>query len=316
MDEKQIRSYLRRQMGKTGWALLIYYGILNVAVIGVLIIDLLAELLRGGEITESVFQSSLLGNAWGYILASLIGVLLILVWKKKKFFFVEMWQTEKPMTAGNFFVLLLLFISVQGAFQVLAWVMESVLNLFGFSVLNAITAASGTGDTFSMFLYVGLVAPVMEEIVFRGVLLRMLQPYGKRLAILATAYFFGMFHGNPVQSPYAFGAGLILGYVAIEYSIGWAMVLHMFNNLILGDTFTRVADFFPTSAAESVFSMIIWGSVVASVIILICNRHAISQYRQADRIHPWCTKAFFGAPGVIVFTVLMAMSMLAGITQI
>lgn len=314
MDEKQIRSHLRRQMGKTGWALLIYYGIMNVIVIAVLFIESFTYLLSGSELTDSQIEMMLMGNGWGYILASAIAAVLILLWKKGKFCFCDMWATEKSMTFGSFAALMVLFLSAQGAFQLIATVIELFLNLFGFSALNAIEMASGGADTFSMFLYVGLVAPIMEEIIFRGVLLRMLQPYGKRLAIIATAFLFGIFHGNLVQSPYAFFAGLILGYTAAEYSIGWAMILHMCNNLILGDTFTRVIQFIPTWAGEAIYALIIWGSVLAGVIILICKRKSISAYRHANRIHPWCAKSFFGSAGVIVMTVVMAISMLLSVT--
>ena len=310
MDEKLIRRQLRNQLGKPGWILLLYNLILNVSVIAALVIDMILQGFPSGDALDRI----VMGNAWGYLAASLIGVLLLLIWKKRPFRFCELWQTERRMTPRSFAVLLVLFISAQAAFQILALAMEALLNLFGLSVLNAIESASGVSDSVSMFLYVGLVAPIVEEILFRGLLLRMLRPYGKLFAIVMTAFLFGMFHGNPVQSPYAFLVGLILAYVALEYSVGWAMVLHMGNNLILGDTLTRISHVLPQGVGDAIFVLLIWGCFLAGIVILICMRKKLAAYASENRIHPWCSKSFFGSAGIIFFTIIMLLSMLAGIT--
>lgn len=312
MDEKRIQKHLRNQMGKSGLILLVYHLILNVSVIAALLIEMA---LRGFP-TDEALDSIVMGNAWGYIAASLIGLLILFIWKKKRFCFHELWQSENRMTGSNFLLLLVIFIAAQAVFQLLAFLMELVLNQFGLSVLTAIETASGSSDSVSMFLYVGLVAPIVEEILFRGLLLRMLRPYGKLFAIVATAFLFGMFHGNPVQSPYAFLVGLVLAYVTVEYSIGWAMVLHMGNNLILGDTLTRFTKLLPQGVGDAIFVTLIWGCLFAAIVIVICMRKKIAAYICVNRIHPWCTRAFFRCAGVIIFSVLMLLTMLTGITPI
>ena len=316
MDEKQMQKKLRRYMSKSGWALLIYYLLMNVAVILSLLVDVIVKGMSGNLNLLEDFGDTLMGNAWGYILASAIGLLILLLWKKKQFCFVELWKHEKRMTANDFLVILIIFLGSQGAFQIFAIVLELLLNFLGLSALAAIELASGMPDTFSMFLYVGLVAPIVEEILFRGLLLRMMRPYGKLFAIVTTAFLFGMFHGNPVQSPYAFLSGIVLGYVTIEYSIGWAMVLHMINNLILGDTMTRLSQLLPPGLGDAQTIGLIWGCFIGGLVLLICKRKEIAAYCAENRMHPWCKKAFFRAPGVIIFTVLMALSMLAAITML
>ena len=101
------------------------------------------------------------------------------------------------------------------------WVtgLELVMNLFGGSLMPMMEAVSGSADTVSMFLYSALFAPIAEELLFRGYILRTLRPYGKRFAIFASAVLFGLFHGNLVQTPYAILVGLLLGYVTVEYGM-------------------------------------------------------------------------------------------------
>lgn len=76
--------------------------------------------------------------------------------------------------------------------------------------------------TVSMWLYVGLVAPICEEVLFRGVLMKELKPLGKNFAIVTSAMVFGLFHDDVVQGTFAFLFGLILGFVAMEYSLVWS----------------------------------------------------------------------------------------------
>ena len=313
MDEKQIRKQLRKQMSVTGWALLLYMLIMNVCVVVAVMIDLVIVTAQTGMPMNEALEQVIMGNAWGYLFASLIAVWMILVWKKREYLFGVIWKKENELKPGSFFRLLVVFLGGQGVFQIFATVLEWISNLFGLSVLASIQAASIQPDTLSMFLYVGLVAPIVEEIIFRGLFLRMMQPYGKRFAVLTSAFLFGIFHGNIVQSPYAFLVGLILGYVTVEYSIGWAMVLHMINNLILGDTFSRISQLLPTVVGDAIFALVIWGCTIAGIVILIRNRKQISAYMKENPIHPWCSKSFFGSAGVVCFMIIMALNMLLGI---
>ena len=317
MEERVIKGQLRREMGKTGWALLIYYLLMNSIVSLAGVIQIAATLIVNGVenvLFEDAITDALVENGWGYLVAIVIGAVLMLLWKKKHFCFHAIWQSERNMTTGSFFMLLAIFLGGQIVFSLVSEGLEFLFNLFGLSVMDAMEAVSGSSDSFSMFLYIGLFAPIAEEILFRGLLLRMLQPYGKRFAILATAFLFGIFHGNIVQSPFAFVMGLILGYVALEYSIGWAMVLHMINNMLVADSLTRLSNLLPPWAGELMFTVILLGSAVAAVIILLRKRKEIAAYRREDPMHPWCVSSFFSSAGVIVLTVVMALNMLLTVT--
>lgn len=65
-----------------------------------------------------------------------------------------------------------------------------------------------------MMIYSVLLAPISEELIFRGVTLRLAQrtlPFW--IANILQALFFGFFHMNFLQGCYTFVVGLILGYV-------------------------------------------------------------------------------------------------------
>ena len=66
------------------------------------------------------------------------------------------------------------------------------------------------------YLVIGLLAPLSEEIVLRGAILRELLRSSRLStwgAITLSAVFFALIHMNPVQMPHAFLIGLLLGWM-------------------------------------------------------------------------------------------------------
>lgn len=69
-------------------------------------------------------------------------------------------------------------------------------------------------------------APLVEEILFRGLILRRLkQSTTPGVAIVLSAAAFAIFHGNLYQAVYTFVLGLALGYVVHRFSSLWYGVL-------------------------------------------------------------------------------------------
>ena len=207
------------------------------------------------------------------------------------------------MTWGSMVSISSVFLGAQLLLVILAVLWEQLWAMLGmeYSPVSGVST-----DSWSMFLYVGLGAPIAEEILFRGLVLRSLQPCGKKFAILASALLFGFFHGSFLQGLFACMVGVILGYVAMEFNILWAMVLHMLNNLILSDALPRIGKLL------GVGDMLTWLAVllaaVIGVVVLIVRRKRIGAYLWNKQNDPLCWQAFFTAPGILIFLALMAFS--------
>jgi len=82
------------------------------------------------------------------------------------------------------------------------------------------------------FLMVAVTAPILEEILFRGVILKaLLKKYAPYKAILLSAIAFGIFHLNPWQFLYATVLGLWLGYIYWKTrSLFYPILIHMLLN--------------------------------------------------------------------------------------
>ena len=311
---KVARKGVKRYMSVPGWALLIYYFILNASVIGFMVVEVTGKLLQGiiaGDylsIENAVTQA--FESAWGYFFAAVIGLSILLIWKKPRFLKYEIFAKNAAMKAGDFFSILCIFIGGQLIFQIGTSLLEVILNLFGFTITEGLASLETDPNNFSMFLYAGILAPVAEEILFRGLVQRTMLPFGKKFAILISSLTFGLFHGNLLQTPYAFAVGLVLGYVAVEYNILWAIVLHVINNLVLGDLLYRVLSPFP----EDVMNLIVWGIIfafsVAGAVVLIAKRKQISAWLHKEQLIIPYVGCYFTCAGTIAMLIVLGISTL------
>jgi membrane protease YdiL (CAAX protease family) len=82
------------------------------------------------------------------------------------------------------------------------------------------------------FLTVGLTGPILEEVLFRGIILEgFLNRYRPGKAIFWSAFLFGLFHLNPWQFIPAFLIGLLLGYIYLKTrSLFPVIFIHVINN--------------------------------------------------------------------------------------
>lgn len=313
MEEKQINRQLRRQFRPIGWGLLAYYGILNVLVILAMVVDMVAWI--GKHPWETVFTGmdpgSLLDNGWGYLLAIGTGWVILHAWKGGGYRYRNVYAKTAPMTGKTALALLSLILGAQMVNGLWVQLLEGILNLFDRSLLEQMEGVSGASGTISMFLYSTVAAPIWEEVLFRGYVLHTLKPYGKRFAVFASAFLFGMFHGNLMQTPYAFLVGLVLGYTAVEYSIFWAIGLHMFNNLVLADLISRLLELLPIPVGNLLYLVLFGGGLLAALGILISRRDRIREYCRRDWIDRRCLKCFFTNSGTAAFILVMVLCMLS-----
>ena len=79
-----------------------------------------------------------------------------------------------------------------------------------------------------------VIAPLGEEILFRGIILRgLLAHYTQSRAIVWSAILFGLVHLNPWQSPGAFILGIVFAWWVIQTGSLWPAILgHALNNFL------------------------------------------------------------------------------------
>ena len=313
MTDKQINRWLRRRFSQVGWVLLFYYGLVVLLTEITAMTDIARQNITAfsaGDFSGTVDWNLISGNAWGYVAAVLVGFAVLDAWKGSTFWKQEVFARNASLELRTFACMLIFCMGAQMINSFWIGFLELVMNSFGKSVMPILESVAGESDTFSMFLYASLLAPVWEELLFRGFILRVFRPYGKRFSILASAILFGLFHGNLLQTPYALLMGLILGYITVEYSIGWAVLLHVFNNLVLADLLTRLTANWSDMAYGTLNMLLFGGSAIVSAAILIARRQGIRDYCRSEWIDRRCVKCFFSSAGILTLTAVMCVNML------
>lgn len=100
------------------------------------------------------------------------------------------------------------------------------------------------------FVTASFVAPVVEEVVFRGAILRALlqKKWNPWIAIVISAAIFGIIHFNLTQGVSAFVVGIFMGWLFYRTRSIWpCVILHMMNN-----TISCMWDFLPENTFSSI----------------------------------------------------------------
>lgn len=85
------------------------------------------------------------------------------------------------------------------------------------------------------FIKVSVIAPIVEESIFRGLIFHGLQKnYNRFTTIFISAALFSLFHLNPWQIPATFVLGLLLGWIMIRsQNILLVIIIHSLNNFMV-----------------------------------------------------------------------------------
>ena len=121
------------------------------------------------------------------------------------------WKTE-PLGFGKILGIFLMMYAIATLLNLAGGAVSKAAPAGGTEQLEIINSVVNT-KLISGFAIVVLIGPLLEELMFRKLMIDRLHDYGESNAILFSALCFGLFHGNLAQFLYAFGVGLFLGYV-------------------------------------------------------------------------------------------------------
>ena len=207
------------------WAdMLAVIGIYLLAAVATSIVVAIIAAVSGG--VENLAQTMSNGpmSALSYALSMGLTVIGVLVYKKLrrgegKLFRLSL-RGFNPMLILWGFVLIL----------ITGIVIEPLLELFPDSFLKMIDQMGANGGWSVLMLVI--LAPVMEEVLFRGILLEAVRSkYSSGRAIVVSALMFGVIHFIPQQVVNAFVIGLILGFIYVRTDSLWpVIIIHALNN--------------------------------------------------------------------------------------
>jgi membrane protease YdiL (CAAX protease family) len=206
--------------------------------VGMLVLIAYAGRLTGAETPDDVayqWSSSILGfiQYW-FFLAVIVAIALI-----SKMELREAFALRPPRSWPRALGLAMLAL---GVIYVGAFVYEQVLSLFGDwsatdeqGLVPQGWDSSRAAPFIAFFLVVTLLAPIVEELTYRGLGISLLEPWGAAVAVLVTGVLFGGAHGLIVGFPVLAFFGIVIGWLRVRTdSVFPGMILHAtFNGIAL-----------------------------------------------------------------------------------
>lgn len=307
---------MKRDLNKSALALLLY--VLSVQILAVLLVLLLP--LSGIPLLSNQYICMVISVAISYcLLNNIFPAEKRLMSREKEIDGSEMQDNplESPqeqlgreaLTKKEAFSLLA-FLHYFMIFQAGQWIggiinmpIISLFSKLGLNLSFSQEAARGGSLTdFPMLFYTILVAPLMEELVFRGVFYHRFRSYGKYFAAFWTAFFFALMHSNFLQFAPAFCMGIILFFIRDRYGLPYSILLHFCNNLlaILVNNLSQ-----DSTLAQGLYSLFLLAGLGYAIYYGVKNRKNLAEDRQYEKEHSLPLRQYLSSPVLWIDIVLM-----------
>lgn len=200
--------------------------------------------------------------------------------------------------------------------------------LSGGKAENRVSDTIASGNMWETFIFVVILAPIVEEWLFRKQILGRLRAYGEKRAIVFSALAFALFHMNVFQFFYAFGLGLVFGYMYVRTStLRYNILLHMIVNFqgsivtlwlekqltdasgnmievdkLSNQELSRLPAGFMLAGIYGIFMFIV---LVIGVVLLVRRRKYLVFFDAPQELPKKAgNKALYGTVGVIAFLII------------
>ena len=183
---------------------------------------------------------------------------------------------EKSFSPLVFLHYFLIFCGVQWISSLLTMPLVFLFQKIGMDLSYSEMAAKGGAlDNIPMLIYTVLFAPVVEELVFRGIFYKRFKAFGAFFTAFASSLFFALIHSNFLQFIPAFMMGFVLFSIRDRYGLRYSILLHLTNNALaivvnnLGGSRLWVL---------SAYGLILLAGTVYALVNLVKNRTNLSSF--------------------------------------
>lgn len=161
---------------------------------------------------------------------------------------------------------------------------QKPINYFLNEILGNDNSLKNPIDNIVFSLGAVILAPLFEEIVFRGIVLRgFLSTYSPKKAIIYSAVIFGVIHGKPLQIWGAVVIGLFLGWIYYKTkNIGVAILLHFIVNLS-----SLLVSYYQVHYDSKFYNIYIIPIAISSLFFLSLNLYKKMKEYKVDHIEQY-----------------------------
>lgn len=186
--------------------------------------------------------------------------------------------------------------------------MAIVSQVTGNPMINQVEEMIENMDMGAVIASAVIMAPVMEELIFRKLILDRLAGYGPAVSILTSGLIFGLAHGNFYQFFYAFFLGMVFAYLYLRTGkVRYSMILHAMVNFcgsVIPMLLLNVTEqsMWMTMLASATQLTVMAAFMIAAVVLLLCKRAEIGNYLRGSTVKGWFW-CLITSPGMILLFV-------------
>ncbi len=188
-------------------------------------------------------------------------------------------------------------------------------------VMGEIMTPTETLPLIIFLLNICILAPVVEEVVFRGVIMNTLRRFGDCFALLISSLLFALVHMNLVQIPNAFIMGLVIGYFTMYSGSIWTGIgIHILNNLLtmgINGLISLLPDQSQMLSLLAVYTFYIMTAVIA-FLLLLKNHPDVFYFHRSSTLSTERKKyiTFFSAMTMLCCLVVLILFIISNIRVI
>lgn len=184
------------------------------------------ELLQNGQILSIDYMNLIFELVYpGLIVADILMIIPFIIFTRKKNLHIL-----QPISFKNCSIIFSLGIIVNTIISVIVNLLpENWIISDSYSNLTSYISVKDT--PILAILAIGILAPIVEELVFRFSIIYLFREKSLKYQIFISAFLFGLAHMNVIQSTYAFLIGLLLAYMYTrKYNLLETILFHITVN--------------------------------------------------------------------------------------
>ena len=221
------------------------------------------------------------GSVYEILYIGLPALLIILYYNKDRVAFLRL----NPMKGSEILLTVLIGLGVYVANMFLTEANYVAATLFSDITLPTTPEINGVADKIFFIIQLAIVAPVLEELLMRGVIMRGLEGKSKWFAIIITGVFFGMLHLSYYTIVPKILAGILLCYVVFTTNSLYAgIIVHLINNALSGllelistssveesgeEVITSIEELSVATRLNTIFLCVFISAIIIGIIIVL-----------------------------------------------
>lgn len=143
---------------------------------------------------------------------------------------------KRKMKVGSFLVAAIMCFGLVYFSNIFGTILTTIISMIKGEMVGNVVQQMTTGTSLWVIIfYMVICAPIMEEYIFRKLIVDRTVRYGQGVAVVISGLMFGLFHGNLNQFAYAFTLGMFFAFLYVKTgNIKITIGLHMMINFVGG----------------------------------------------------------------------------------